>query len=161
MPWRALPLPSEKGVRPVPGRLRAAVGTALLVVVVGASACSLNASSPGRNLPISVTSSPRSVQPTKCTLNASGTQAIATGRFNRSASLPVVAGQQVGALQLQLSVVSSKNLRVGHLLVRNPMVGEAVSGVSVGQTTWRLVTPIERLPGLRPTRCEVNYGVIG
>ena len=156
-----MPLPFELGGRPVTGRIRAAVSAALLLVVMGASACSLNSSSPGRSLPISVTSSPRSVQPTKCTLNASGTQAIATGRFSPSASLPVVAGQQVGALQLQLSVISSKNLRVGNLLVRNPRVGEAVSGVSVGQTTWRLVTPIERLPGLRPTRCEVNYGVIG
>lgn len=137
------------------------VGAALLPVLLGASACSLNSSSPGRDLPISVTSATRSVHPTKCTLNASGTQAIASGSFSPSASLPVVGGQQVGALQLQLLVVSSKSLRVGHLLVRNPQVGEAVAGVSVGQTTWRLMTPIERLPGLRPTRCEVNYGVFG
>ena len=137
------------------------VGAALLLVVLGASACSLNSSSPGRNLPISVTSVTRSVHPTNCTLNASGTQAIASGSFSPSASLPVVGGQQVGALQLQLLVVSSKSLRVGHMLVRNPQVGEAVAGVSVGQTTWRLVTPIERLPGLRPTRCEVTYGDFG
>jgi len=128
---------------------------------VVASACSLHSSSPGRNLPISVTSSTRSVHPTNCTLNASGTRAIATGRFSPSASLPVVGGQQVGALQLQLSVVSSKSLRIGHVVVHNPMVGEAVSGVSVGQTTWRLVAPIERGLGFRPTRCAVTYGVVG
>ena len=133
MPWRAMPLPFELGGRPVTGRIRAAVSAALLLVVMGASACSLQPSSPGRSLPISVTSSPRSVQPTKCTLNLSGTQAIATGKcLSLLAPLPVVAGQQVGALHLQLSVISSKNLRVGNLLVRNPRVGEAVWGGADG-----------------------------
>ena len=47
--------------------------------------------------PISVTSTSRSVQPGTCVLNASGTEAIASGRFSPSASLPVVDGQQVGA----------------------------------------------------------------
>lgn len=146
-------------VRLLTGRFRVAVGAGLLLVAVGASACSQNSSSPGRSLPISVTSTSRSIYPSKCTLNASGTQAIASGRFSPSASLPVVGGQQVGALQLQLFVVSSRSFRVGHLLLRNPEVGEAVAGVSVGQTTWHLVTPIERVQGLRPTRCVVTYGV--
>jgi hypothetical protein len=161
MPRRASPLPFTARGNYVTRRCRSAAGAALLLVGVGATACSLDSSSPGRNLPISITSSDSGLHPTKCTLNASGTQAIATGRFSPSASLPVVGGQQVGALQLQLDVVSSKSLRIGHLVVHNSMVGEAVAGVSVGQTTWRLVTPIERLPGVRPTRCEVNYGVIG
>jgi len=161
MPRRASPLPFKVRVRPVTGRFRAAVGAGLLMVVVGASACSLNSSSPGRSLPISVTSTSRSVHPSKCTLNASGTQAAATGRFSPSASLPVVGGQQVGALQLQLRVVSSKSLRVGHVVVHNPGLGETVAGVSVGQTSWHLATTVERLPGVRPTRCEVTYGVLG
>ena len=131
-------------VRPVTGRIRVAVGAGMLFLAVGASACSANPPSSGRSLPISVVSDSKGVHPTKCTLNAAGTQATATGRFSPSASLPVVGGQQVGALQLQLFVVSSKSLRVGPSLFRNPEVGEAVAGVSVGQTTWHLVTPIER-----------------
>lgn len=94
-------------------------------------------------------------------LNASGSQAVATGRFSPSASLPVVDGQQAGALQLQLRIVSSKSLRVGDVVVHNPALGETVAGVSVGQTTWHLATTVERLSGLRPTRCEVTYGVFG
>src|ERR1700722_20376332 len=143
MPRRASPLPLKVRVRPIPGRLRAAVGAGLLLVVVDASACSLNSSSPGRSLPVSVTSTSRSVRPSKCVLNASGTQAIATGRFSPSASLPVVEGQQVGALQLQLRVVSSKSLRVGNAVVHNPGLGETVAGVSVGQTSWHLSTKVE------------------
>ena len=161
MPRRASPLLFKVRVRSVIGRFRAAVGAGLLLVVLGASACSLNSTSPGRSLPISVTSTSRSVHPTKCTLNASGTQAVATGRFSPSASLPVVDGQQVGALQLQLRVVSSKSLRVGHEVVHNPGLGESVAGVSVGQTSWHLATTVERLPGVSPTRCEVVYGVFG
>jgi len=153
-------VPCKVTVRPVTARVRAGMGAGLLLVAVGTSACSTS-SSPGRSLPISVISTSRSVHPSRCTLNASGTQAIASGRFSPSASLPVVGGQQVGALQLQLRVVSSKSLRVGHLLVHNPVVGEAVAGVSVGQTTWHLATTVERLPGVRPTRCEVTYGVFG
>ena len=154
-------MPFGVTVRSVTGRLRAAVGAVLLLVVFGASACSPNSSSPGRSLPISVTSTSRGVHATSCTLNASGTQAIATGRFRPSASLPVVGGQQVGALQLQLRIVSSKSLRVGHVVVHNPGLGETVAGVSVGQTSWHLATTVERLPGVRPTRCEVTYGVFG
>jgi hypothetical protein len=161
MPRRAWPFPFKVRVGPITGRSRAAVSAGLLLVVVGASACSLNSSSPGRSLPISVTSTSRSVHPSRCTLNASGTQAVATGRFSPSASLPIVDGQQVGALQLQLTVVSSKSLRVGHMVVRNPGLGETVAGVSVGQTSWHLATSVERLPGVLPTRCEVTYGVFG
>jgi hypothetical protein len=40
-------------------------------------------------------------------------------------------------------------------------VGDSYEGVSVGQTTWHLVTPVERVQGLRPTRCVVTYGVFG
>lgn len=151
----------EVGVRHVAGRFRTVAGAGFLLVSVGASACSLNASSPGTRLPISVISGSQSLHPTTCTLNASGTQAIASGRFSPSASLPIVGGQQVGALQLQLRVVSSKSFRVGHLLVHNPQVGEAVAGVSVGQTTWHIATTVERLPGVPPTRCQVTYGAFG
>jgi hypothetical protein len=152
-------VPFKVTVRPVTGRIRAAIGAGLLLVAVGASACSPNSSSPGRSLSISVNSTSRSVHPSTCTLNASGTQAVATGSFSPSASLPIVDGQQVGALQLQLTVVSSKSLRVGHMVVHNPGLGETVAGVSVGQTSWHLATSVERLPGVRPTRCEVTYGV--
>jgi hypothetical protein len=138
-------------------RIRAAVGAGLLLVAVGTSACSQNSSSPGRSLAISVTSTSRSVHPSKCTLNASGTQAIATGVFNPPAALPVVNGQEVGALQLQLRVVTSGTF-LGH---HDLPTGEAVEGVSVGQTSWHLVTTLERLPGLRPARCEVIFGVLG
>ena len=158
MPRRAWPLSFRVRLRPVTARVRAAFGAGLLLVAVGTSACSLNSSSSGRSLPISVTSTSRGIHPSECTLNTSGSQAVAIGRFSPSASLPVVEGQQVGALQLQLRVVSSKSFRVGHLVVHNPELGESVAGVSVGQTSWHLATTVERLPGLRPTSCEVVYG---
>ncbi len=150
-------MPFKVTVRPVTRRVRTAIGAGLLLVVVGTSACSQNSSSPGRSLPISVTPTSRSVHPSKCTLNSSGTQAVANGTFNPPASLPVVNGQQVGALQLQLSVVTSQSF-LGH---HNVAVGEAVEGVSVGQTSWHLVTTVERVAGLRPTRCVVTFGVFG
>jgi hypothetical protein len=133
------------------------LGAALLLVAVGASACSENSSSSGRSLPVSVTSTSRSVHPSRCTLNASGTQAVVTGAFNPPASLPVVNGQQVGALQLQVRVVTSQSMLGAH----DVAVGESYEGVSVGQTNWHLVTPVERVHGLRPTRCVVTYGVFG
>jgi hypothetical protein len=40
-------------------------------------------------------------------------------------------------------------------------VGETNAGVSVGQTSGHLVTTVERLPGLRPTRCVVTFQVFG
>lgn len=160
MPRRDLSPPIRVIVRRDAGRFRVAAGAALLLVAMGAAACSVNSSSPGRSLSITAISTSSSLHFSKCTLNASGTPAIASGKFSPSASLPIVDGQQVGALQLQLRVVSSKSFRVGHLLVHNPGVGEAVAGVSVGQTTWHIATTVERLPGAPPTRCEVTYGVL-
>ena len=130
---------------------------ALLLGAVGTSACSQNSSSPGRTLPTSVTSASRSIHPSRCALTASGTRAVVTGAFNPPASLPVVNGQQVGALQLQLRVVTSQSRLGAH----DAAVGDSYEGVSVGQTTWHLVTPVERVQGLRPTRCVVTYGVFG
>ena len=149
--------PSPRRVRFLAGRFRAAAGAGLLLVAVGTSACSQNSSSPGRRLPISVSSTSGSFHPSKCTLNASGTQAVATGAFDPPASLPVVNGRQVGALQLQLRVVTSQSL-FGH---PNVALGETYEGVSVGQSTWHLGTSVERVHGLRPTRCLVTYGVFG
>lgn len=143
-------------VRPITGRVRATIGAGLLLVAVGTAACSVSSSS-GRSLLISVTSSTRSIHPTKCTLNASGTQAVATGTFNPSASLPVVDGHQVGALQLQLRVITSQTF-LGH---HDVGVGENYEGVSVGQTSWHVMTMVERVADLRPTRCVVTFGVFG
>ena len=149
-------MPFKVTVGPVTGRVRAAIAAGLLLVAVGASACSVS-SSPGRSLPISVTANNPSFHSSKCTLNSSGTQAVATGTFSPPASLPVVNGQQVGALQLQLRVMTSQSL-LGHPDVG---VGENYEGVSVGQTSWHIETSVERLPGLCPTRCVVTFGVFG
>lgn len=144
--------------RPITGRVRAAIGAGLLLVAIGTSACSLASSSPGRSLPISVTPTSRNVHPSKCTLSSSGTQVVATGAFNPPASLPVNAsGQQEGALQLQLRVVTLQSL-LGH---HDVGVGGTYEGVSVGQTSWHLATSVERVRGLRPTRCVVTYQVFG
>jgi len=150
-------VPFKVTVRPVTGRVRAAIGVGLLLVAVGTSACSLNSSSPGRSLPISVSPSIPIVHPSKCTLNSSGTQAVATGTFSPPASLPVVDGQQVGALQLHLSVLTSQSLHGFH----NVGVGETYVGVSVGQTSWHLVTTVERFAGLRPSHCVLTFGDFG
>lgn len=151
-------MPFKVTVRPVTGRVRAAIGAGLLLVAVGTSACSLNSSSPGRSLPISVTANNPGVHPSKCTLNSSGTQAVATGTFNPPASLRVNAdGQQEGALLVQLRVVTSQTFLGAH----DVGVGETQAGVSVGQTSWHLVTTVERVHGLRPTRCVVTFGVFG
>lgn len=154
---RAWPLPFKVRVRRLAGRFRLALGAGLLLAAVGASATPAELVLAGKSLPISVASTIRSIHPSKCTLNASGTQAIVTGAFNPPASLPVVNGQQVGALQLQLRVVTSQNMLGAH----DVAVGESYEGVSVGQTTWHLMTPVERVHGLRPTRCVVAYGVFG
>jgi hypothetical protein len=139
-------------VRPVTERVRTTIGAGLLLVAVGASACSVS-SSLGRNLPIAVDPIDTIVHPTKCTLSSSGNQATATGRFDPPASVPVDAnGHQVGSLELQLHVLTSQT-RLG---VHDVGVGETSAGISVGQTTWHLVAPIEGLPGLRPTHCSVN-----
>ena len=89
-------------------------------------------------------------------------QAVATGTFNPQASLPVNAeGEQEGSLQLQLSVVGSKSFRIGHVVIKNPGLGENYEGVSVGQTSWHIETAVERLHGFRATRCVVTYEIFG
>lgn len=157
MPRRAQSSPLQASRRRVAGRFPAAIGAGLLLVAVATSACSPSASSPGRSLPTSVSASIGHLRSTRCTLNASGTQVVATGRISPPAALPVVGGQQVGALQLQVSVLTSKTV-FGHHHVE---VGDNDEGVSVGQTTWHLVAPIEQVDDLKPTRCVVTYGDFG
>ena len=155
-------MPSKFIVRPVLGRVRTAIAAGLFLAALGASACSLTSTSPGRSLPVSVTGNNPNVHSSKCTLNSSGTQAVATGTFNPQASLPVNAeGGQQGALQLQLTVVSSKSFRMGHVVIKNPGLGENYEGVSVGQTSWHIQTAVGRLHGYRPTRCVVTYEIFG
>jgi hypothetical protein len=139
------------------------MGVGLLLVAVSISACSLVSSSPGKSLPISVgPGSSKSVHPSQCTLSSSGTQVVASGTFKPPPTIPFdTEGQQVGAQELQLNVVSSKNLRVGQVVVHNPGLGEIGAGVSVGQTSLHLVTSLQRLPGLSPTRCEVTLQYFG
>lgn len=84
------------------------------------------------------------------------------GRRHRSVQSPGIgAGQRrrttEGALQLQLRVVTSQSFLGAH----DVAVGETNAGVSVGQTSGHLVTTVERLPGLRPTRCVVTFQVFG
>jgi len=140
-------------VRPVTHWFRAAITAALLLVVVGTSACSLfSSSSPGTSLSISVNPISPGIHPSKCTLNSSGTQTTATGTFNPPASLPVNAnGQQLGSLELQVRVLTSQT-RFG---IHDIGVGESSAGISVGQTSWDLVTTLQQVPGLRPTHCVV------
>ena len=107
---------------------------------------------------MSVTDNNPNVHSSKCTLNSSGTQALATGRFRPSAFLPVNAkGQQEGRLQLQLEVTTSQSF-LGH---KDVGVGENYEGVSVGETSWRIETAVERFHDLRPTRCVVSYEIFG
>ena len=154
MPGRPWTLRRLVGVHSASSRFRVAIGSALLLVAVGASACSVHSSSSqGRNLPISVASSIKGVHATKCTLNASNTRVVAAGRFNPSAALPVVNGQQAGALQLYLTVLTTQTF-LGH---HNVEAGDAYEGISVGQTSWRIAAPIEQGLKLRPTSCVVAY----
>jgi hypothetical protein len=101
----------------------------------------------------------KGVQPASCTLNEAGNHVVATGRFNPSASLPVVDGQQAGALQLHLSVFSSKGIRFGHLVIHNPVLGGSYEGVSVGQTSWRISTTVQPSHDVGHVRCALTYGV--
>jgi hypothetical protein len=134
------------------------IGAGLLLGAAGASACSVISSASARSLPISVTPISRSLHPSTCTLNSSGTRIVATGTFNPPAVIPVNAfGQPEGALQLQLRVVTSQSLHGIH----DVGVGGTYEGVSVGQTSWHLVTTVQRVPGLRPSRCLVTYQVFG
>ncbi len=141
-------------VRLVTGRLRAALAAGLLLLVVGTSACSpFSSSSPGTSLPISVSPDSPGVHASSCTLNASGTQATATGTFNPPASLPVDAdGQILQAQELQVRVLSSQTRFGFHDIA----VGESDSGISVGQTSWHLVTTVQQGLGLRPSHCVVD-----
>lgn len=160
MPKRAWLVQSKFILRPFLGRVRVAIAAGLLLAALGTSSCSLNSSSPGRSLPVSVTGNNPNVHSSKCTLNTSGMRAVATGTFNPQASLPVNAeGEQEGALQLQLSVVSSKSFRMGHVVIKNPGLGENYEGVSAGQTSWHIETAVERMHGFRPTRCVVTYEI--
>lgn len=140
-------------------RIQATIAAGLLLVALGLSACS---SSSGTRLPISVGASSGSVHPSSCTLSSSGTEVIAIGTFKPAPALPIdPQGQQIGANELLLRVNSSGNVRVGHLVVHNPAVGQANSGVSVGQDSWRLVTNVQSFSGLRPTRCIVTLQYFG
>jgi hypothetical protein len=162
MPKWAWLVPSKFIVRPVLGRVRAAIAAGLLLAALGSSSCSLNSSSAGRSLPVSVTGNNPNVHSSNCTLSSSGTQAVATGTFDPQASLPINAeGEQQGSLELQLSVVSSKSFRMGHVFINNPGLGENYEGVSVGQTSWHIETAVKGLPGFRPTRCVVTYEIFG
>ncbi|HEX4127586.1 MAG TPA: hypothetical protein VHX67_08425 [Acidimicrobiales bacterium] len=96
-----------------------------------------------------------------CTLSADGTRVMAKGAFSPPATLPIDAeGQQVGAMQLQLTVVASGRV-FGKRSLKVP-VGETLEGVSVGQTSWHLATTVERIPGLSsPHRCLVSFQTLG
>ena len=160
MPRRASPLRIGVRLRPLTGKRRAAVGAGLLLVVLGASACSPSLSSTGRpfrsrSRPRAEASSPARVCSMRRVRRPSPADDSAPRRRCRWST-----GSR-SALQLQLRVVSSKSLHVGHLIVRSPGLGENIAGVSVGQTSWHLATTVEQLPGVRPTRCEVTYGAFG
>lgn len=147
------------GVRPGNSRFRAAIAGGLLFAALGTSACTANSSAQGRDLPVAVASTIKGVQPTSCTLNEAGNQVVATGTFNPSASLPVVDGQQAGALQLHLSVFSAKSIRFGHVVIRDPVLGGSYEGVAVGQTSWRISTKVQPSHDVGHFRCALTYGV--
>jgi hypothetical protein len=82
---------------------------------------------------------------------------VAKGAFRPEAALPKNSqGQQVGAMQLQVTVVAS-----GAVLGKrshNVFVAETSEGVSVGQTSWRLATTVQRVPGISsPHSCQVRF----
>jgi hypothetical protein len=153
----------EAAVLPVKKRFPAMMGAGLLVLALSCSACSLASSPSGKSLPISVDpGSTAGVHASQCTLSSSGTRVIAYGTFNPAAKLPYDAqGQQVGANELQLRLVSSKKLQVGNMVVRHAEVGATVAGVSVGQTSWRLATNVQPLDGFGPVRCVVTFEYLG
>jgi hypothetical protein len=159
MPRSPRTLQRSVGVRPASSRFRAAIAGGLLLAALGTSACTANSSSQGRDLPVAVASTIKGVQPTSCTLNETGSQVVATGTFNPSASLSVVDGQQVGALQLHLSVFSSKSIRFGHVVIHNPVLGGSYEGVSVGQTSWHISATVQRSHDMGHVRCALTYGV--
>jgi hypothetical protein len=84
-------------------------------------------------------------------LSSSGTEVVAFGTFKPLLALPMDAGgQQVGANELLLRGNSSGNLRVGHVVVHDPALGQTNAGVSVGQASWRLPTDVESFPASDP-----------
>jgi hypothetical protein len=147
------------GVRPASSRLRAAIAGGLLVAALATSACTTNSSSQERELPVAVASTIKGVQPASCTLNEADNRVVATGRFKPSASLPVIDGQQLGALQLHLSVFSSRSIRFGHVVIHNPVLGGSYEGVSVGQTSWHISTTVQPSRDMDHVHCAVTYGV--
>jgi hypothetical protein len=159
MPGRPWTLRRSVEVRPATSRFRAAIAGGLLFAALGTSACTANSSSEARDLPVAVASTIKGIQPASCMLNEAGNQVVATGRFNPSASLPVVDGQQVGALQIHLSVFSSKSIRFGNVVIHNPVLGGSYEGVSVGQTSWRISTTVQPSHDMGHVRCALSYGV--
>ena len=142
-------------------RIRAIIGAGLQLVALSLSACSPG-SSAGTSLPISVGTRSGSVHPSSCTLNSSGTRAVAAGTFKPLPTLPIdPQGQQVGLNELLLRVDSLGTVRVGRLVVHNPAVGQADAGVSIGQDSWRLVTNVESMTGVKPNRCVVTLQHLG
>ena len=142
-------------------RIRAIIGAGLQLVALSLSACSPG-SSAGTSLPISVGTRSGSVHPSSCTLNSSGTRAVAAGTFKPLPTLPIdPQGQQVGLNELLLRVDSLGTVRVGRLVVHNPAVGQADAGVSIGQDSWRLVTNVESMTGVKPNRCVVTLQRLG
>jgi hypothetical protein len=152
-------LPRAAGVRPASSRLRAAIAGGLLVAALATSACTTNSSSQERELPVAVASTIKGVQPASCTFNEADDRVVATGRFKPSASLPVIDGQQLGALQLHLSVFSSRSIRFGHVVIHNPVLGGSYEGVSVGQTSWHISTTVQPSRDMDHVHCAVTYGV--
>lgn len=147
------------GVRPASTRFRAAIAGGLLLAALGTSACTTNSSSRERELPVAVASTIKGVQPVSCTLNEADNRVVATGSFKPSASLPVIDGQQVGALQLHLSVFSSQSIRFGYVVIHNPVLGGSYEGVSVGQNSWHISTTVQPSRHMDHVHCAVTYGV--
>jgi hypothetical protein len=147
------------GIRPASRRFRAVIAGGLLLAALGASACTAHSSPQTKDLPVAVASTIKGVRPISCTLNEAGSRVLATGKFEPSASLPVVAGQQVGALQLHLSVFSSKSIRFGHIVIHNPVLGGSYEGVSVGQTSWHISTTVRQSHDTGQIHCALTYGV--
>jgi hypothetical protein len=132
----------------------------LILVALCSSACSVFSTSPGRTLPVSLVGGSQLVY-SSCTLSADGTRVTAKGAFSPPATLPINSqGQQVGAMQLQLTVVAAGRV-FGKRSLKVP-VGETLEGVSVGQTSWHLATTVEQIPGLSsPRRCLVSFQTLG
>lgn len=140
--------------RQVVQRLKVAAGAGLLLVALGASACSSAPPSLGRSLPISVEPNGSGLQASQCILDSSGTRVFANGTFSRRYSLPTDMYGQPQTRILQLEVLTSQtHTPVG---VHDIGVGNTSSGISVGQKSWHLEATVEHLSGLRPTHCVVG-----